>query len=52
MIGMENRQLRSQRLTLRLVQPEDGPALGEILRDPEVTRPAGFLPIETQDAFE
>lgn len=52
MIGMEHRQLHSQRLTLRLVEPGDAQALREILRDPEVTRPAGFLPIETQEEFD
>ena len=43
MIGMDNKQLHSRRLTLRLVRQEDGPALREMLRDPEVTKPAGFL---------
>ena len=52
MIGLEGKQLHSQRLTLRLVQLEDGPALRELLRDPEVTRPAGFAPMETQEAFD
>lgn len=52
MIGMENRQLHSERLTLRLVRPEDGSALREMLRDPEVTKPAGFLPILTEEGFE
>ena len=52
MIGLEGKRLHSQRLTLRLVQPEDGPALRELLRDPEVTRPAGFAPLETQEAFD
>ena len=27
MIGLEGKRLHSRRLTLRLVQPEDGPAL-------------------------
>ena len=52
MIGMENRELESERLTLRLVEEKDGPALREMLRDPEVTKPAGFLPIETEAEFE
>lgn len=52
MIGMENRDLKSQRLTLRLVEDRDGPALREILRNPEVTKPAGFLPPETEAEFE
>ena len=52
MIGLENKILHSRRLTLRLVQQEDGPALREILRDPEVTKPAGFLAIETDEEFE
>lgn len=52
MIGMENRELKSERLTLRLVDERDGPALREILRDPEVTKPAGFLPPETEAEFE
>ena len=33
MIGMENQQLHSRRLTLRLVRQEDGPALREMLRE-------------------
>lgn len=52
MIGLENRRLHSDRLTLRLVEPGDAQALREILRDPEVTRPAGFLPTETQEEFD
>lgn len=51
MIGMENRELHSEHLTLRLLRPEDGPALWELLRDPEVTEPAGFLPIESEERF-
>ena len=49
MIGMEKRELRSKRLTLRLIEPGDAQALREILCDPEVTKPAGFLPIETEE---
>ena len=52
MIGMENRELHSDRLTLRLVQRQDAQALREMLRDPEVTKSAGFLPIETEEEFE
>ena len=52
MIEMENRELESERLTLRLVQPQDAQALRVLLRDPEVTKPAGFLPIETEAEFE
>lgn len=52
MIGMEKRELRSKRLTLRLIEPGDAQALREILCDPEVTKPAGFLPIETEEEFE
>lgn len=52
MIGMENRQLHSRRLTLRLIEPRDAPALREILRYPEVTKPAGFLPLLTEEAFQ
>ena len=52
MIGMETRELHSDRLTLRLVQRQDAQALREMLRDPEVTKPAGFLPIETEEEFE
>ena len=52
MIGMENRELHSDRLTLRLVQRQDAQALREMLRNPEVTKPAGFLPIETEEEFE
>lgn len=51
MIGLENKILHSPRLTLRLVRQEDGPALREILRDPEVTKPAGFLALESEEQF-
>lgn len=52
MIGLENKRMYSDRLTLRLVEPGDAQALREILREPEVTRPAGFAPLETQEAFD
>lgn len=52
MIGLENKQLHSERLTLRLIEPRDAQALRKILQDPEVTKSAGFLPIETEEEFE
>ena len=52
MIGMENRTLHSQNLTFRLLRQEDKPFLYPILQEPETTRPAGFPPVGTEEAFE
>ena len=52
MIGMENRTLHSQNLTFRLLRQEDKPFLYPILQEPETTRPAGFPPVQTEEAFE
>lgn len=52
MIGMENRTLHSQNLTFRLLRQEDKPFLYPILQEPETTCPAGFPPVQTEEAFE
>ena len=52
MIGMESRTLYSQNLTFRLLRQEDKPFLYPILQEPETTRPAGFPPVQTEEAFE
>ena len=44
MIGLENKTLHSERLTSRLLNDGDKAALGEILADEDVTKPAGYLP--------
>lgn len=52
MIGLEGATLRSARLTYRLLEPQDKPALAHLLADPEVTQPAGFLPAESPADFD
>ena len=52
MIGMEGKTLRSERLTYRLLTESDKPALRAILSGRAVTEPAGFLPAETDEAFD
>ena len=52
MIGMENRTIHSKNLTFRLLRQEDKPFLYPILQEPETTRPAGFPPVQTEEAFE
>lgn len=52
MIGMEGKTLRSRRLTYRLLEQEDRPALRELLRLPEVTCPAGFRPARNEREFD
>ncbi len=51
MIGMENRTLHSQNLTFRLLRQEDKPFLYPILQETETTCPAGFPPVQTEEAF-
>lgn len=52
MIGMENRELHSARLCLRLAEERDKAALFRLLQDGEVTKPAGFLPIGAAEEFD
>lgn len=52
MIGLENRTLRSDRLTYRLLNASDQEALYEILSDESVTAPAGFMPAGSKEAFD
>ena len=52
MIGLENKILRSKRLTYRLLCDADKEALHAILSDRSVTEPAGFLPAETDAEFD
>lgn len=52
MIGMEHQQLRTERLTIRLAREKDKKALWALLQDGEVTKPAGFQPIETEEEFD
>ena len=52
MIGLENRTLRSKRLTYRLLDVADKEALREILSDKSVTEPAGFLPADSKAKFD
>ena len=52
MIGFENRELHTPRLTIRLAVEQDKSALWALLQDPVVTRPAGFDPILTAEEFD
>lgn len=52
MIGLENKTLRSKRLTYRLLCEGDKAALREILSERDVTEPAGFLPSESEAEFD
>lgn len=52
MIGLENRTLRSKRLTYRLLDAADKEALYEILSDKSVTELAGFLPADSEARFD
>lgn len=52
MIGMQGKELCSQRLRYRLLEEGDKAALFQLLRDREVTAPAGFLPAENEAAFD
>ena len=44
MLGFEGKRLESERLCYRLLQYGDREKLMRILSDPDVTRPAGFMP--------
>lgn len=52
MIGLENKTLRSKRLTYRLLEPADKQALRQIVSDESVAEPAGFLAPDTQEKFD
>lgn len=52
MIGLEGKVLESARLQYRLLEEEDQRALYGLLREDEVTKPAGFLPAKDEAAFE
>ncbi len=52
MIGLENKTLKSERLTYRLLIADDKAALRELLSDESVTEPAGFMPARSQDEFD
>mgnify|MGYP003421451064 CR=1 FL=1 len=52
MIGLRGKELCSQRLRYRLLEEGDKAALFRLLRDREVTAPAGFLPAENEAAFD
>ena len=52
MIGLENRELHSADLVLRLVQEQDRQALWDLLKDAEVTKPTGFLPLNAAEDFD
>ena len=51
MIGLENKILKSKRLSYRLLDETDKTELRAILSDEEVTRPAGFLPAKDEAEF-
>lgn len=51
MIGLEEKMLRSERLSYRLMRDSDSSALRRILSSPEVSRPAGFLPVKSDEEF-
>lgn len=52
MIGLEGKNIRSERLQYRLLRQEDRPALRIILKERQVTAPAGFLPAQDDEAFD
>lgn len=52
MIRLENKTLRSKRLTYRLLNDADKAALQEILSDRSVTEPAGFMPADSKEEFD
>ncbi len=51
MIGLEDKTLRSKRLTYRLLELSDLDALSELLSDKSVTEPAGFMPANSKEKF-
>ena len=52
MIGFTGKALSSERLTFRLLEECDKPALAEIMRESETTLPAGVAPVTDPAAFE
>ena len=52
MIGLENKTLKSKRLTYRLLDATDKEALYELLSDKIVTEPAGFTPAASKAEFD
>lgn len=52
MIGLEDKTLRSKRLTYRLLDSSDREALYEMLSDRSVTEPAGFMPADSRESFD
>lgn len=52
MIGLEGKILKSSRLSYRLLNSKDIDDLFCLLRDESVTKPAGFLPAGSMEAFQ
>ncbi|MCM1289502.1 MAG: GNAT family N-acetyltransferase [Corallococcus sp.] len=52
MIDFENRTIKSERLTYRLLNETDKEALYEIISDKDVAAPAGFLPPNSKEKFD
>lgn len=52
MIGLECKELKTERLSLRLLKECDKAPLFEILKDDGVTAPAGFHPAKTPEEFD
>lgn len=44
MIGLKDKELKTERLTLRLIEERDKEPLSLLLKDDSVTAPAGFHP--------
>ena len=51
-IGFDNLTLSCGRLTYRLIAEADRESLREILSDPDLTRPAGYMPAKDDADFE
>lgn len=51
MLKLENTILESKRLTYRLLSENDFADLYNILKDPDVTIPAGFMPFMSEEDF-
>lgn len=52
MIGLDNKTLHSARLEYRLLCEKDKEHLSALLHDRSVTEPAGFLPADSEEAFD
>ncbi len=52
MIGLEGKTLRSERLTFRHLEEHDKKDLFPVLREPETTKPAGYMPLKSEAEFE